>query len=929
MSDSVRKSSRATKGQHTKNFEPADTPTSKPRGKGKGSKAAKQASSEPTQPEDDGDAIIRCICGYVEEDEDDDRKMIICDSCEAWQHNECMEMSLDDNELPEQYFCEQCRPDLHQDLLAKVERGERPWEELARRREQEEQEKQARRRKGGKKGRRGRPSEAKSELKPESKPEPKQETKHEPRPDPKPEPKKANGVADIAAVPLTPVAAPELESRAEGLQKRKFPDDTPGEAKSPSQQEPQSKIRKVSSPTDPKPALPAPRRKSSVIATPSTTPAKAVAGKRDPKTAVLQMELVENISDLHSDARKKIAGALAKLFVEQTRQAQKEGAFSLPPNQSVDAFGNKLGLAVEYAIFLNFWGQSTEQSSQYPEKFRTISYNVKQNPALRNRLLTGDLSPNDFSKMSSHDMASKELQEKTAEMKRAADQQAILVEQQGPRIRRTHKGEEFVEGPESQGPTAPDSVFSAPVRRPRPDVESDVARQISPEAATAQSPQAIEAPDDVGVPIASPKAVQPLSVDTKAQPRPHITNERKSSSNFNIQDVWSSVTGPDTDTPRARQNFQQTEVENAAPPQQALGGSGDADIDRLLKDEEPEEEEPYSPTEYPTDPDAPVWRGKLAMQGVAEFNGVGKHVAGANLSAMITWAQLMSNVMNIEGRIDIDRASEYLCGLRWSQSTDVSVVAVTPVDEEDSKTAFNKLFQYFIDRKRYGVVGKNAIKDVKDTYLVPLEAGATKNPEFIELLEQCTIQAPVSERMLLITFVIRSNNPTAGQENTPRQLDAAAVASPVNANSAGHHAPNQFQAPTPVGMQPGYHGSPTPGAAYHGSPPQPQGGFQGTPPQHQHPYGMPPQHSPPQQQQTLYQNSYNGPVGMEAAKQVLGDMVHVPTVAALLNEAPNAGIAEFEIVRGLFETVPAATNNFEMLRGMLAMKLEEGSQRHG
>ncbi|KAL8833116.1 MAG: hypothetical protein Q9170_004498 [Blastenia crenularia] len=905
MSDSVRKSSRATKGQHTKNFEPADTPTSKPRGKGKGSKGAKQASAEATPPEDDDvDAIIRCICGYVVEDEDDDRKMIICDSCDAWQHNECMEMSLDDNELPEQYFCEQCRPDLHQDLLAKVERGERPWEELARRRQQEEEEKQARRRKGGKKGKKGgRPSGVKPDL--------------------KPEPTTTNGAPSTPSTAITPAVAAEPEARAEPVQKRKLPDETPEEAKTPSQQEPQSKVRKVSSPTDSKPPVPAPRRRSSAIATPTPTPGRAAPTKRDSKPVILQMELVEDISELHNDARKKVAGALVKLFVEQTKQAQKDGAFSLPPNQSVEAFGNQLGLAAEYAIFLNFWGPSAEPSSHYPEKFRTINYNVKQNSALRNRLLTGDLSPNDFSKMSSHDMASKELQEKTAEMKRASDQQAILVEQQGPRIRRTHKGEEFVEGLESQGPMAPDSVLSAPVRRPRPDLESEKPRQASPEAATPRSPQAIEPSDDIGDAVVSPKATQPLSVDTKVPARPGVVaNERKSSSNFNIQDVWSSVTGPDTDTPKPRPNFQQAEPEDALPQQQAPGGSGDADIDRLLKDEDQEEEEPYSPTEYPADPDAPVWRGKLTMQGVAEFNGIAKHVAGANLSALIPWAQLMPEIMSIEGRIDIDRASEYLCGLRWSQTTDVSVVAVRPSEEEGSKAAFDKLFQYFVDRKRYGVVGKNAVKEVKDTYLVPLEAGATKNADFVELLERCTIQAPVPERMLLITFVIRAHNSPAGQENTPRQLGTAAIASPVNA-ATSYQAPTPFPPPTSVGMQPGYHGSPTSAAQYHGSPPQSQGGFQGTPSQPQHPYGMPPQ------QQQPYLAPYAGPVGMEAAKQALGDMVHVPTVGALLNEAPRAGVVEFQIVRELFEQVPATKNDFEMLRGMLAMKLEQGPPRHG
>lgn len=632
------------------------------------------------------------------------------------------------------------------------------------------------------------------------------------------------------------------------------------------------------------------------------------------------MELVENVADLLSPARQRVAGALVEMFVEQTKQAQKEGIFSLPPNQSIDAFGTKLGLAVEYAIFMNFWGTAVEPSSQYAPQFRTLSLNVKRNPDLRDRLLTGDLSPNDFSKMSSHDMASKDLQEKTAEMKRAADKQAVLVEQQGPRIRRTHKGEEFVEGPDSQGPTVPDSVF-APARRIRP-TDSDVPTQGSPEAASPRSPNAVELPEDVGTTVASPKAAPPLSVDTKAPPRPSAGPERQSNSNFNIQDVWSSVTGPDTDASKPRPSLQHTESAQVAVPPQPAGGSGDADIDRLLKDEEPEEEEPYSPTEYPSDPDAPVWHGKLTMQGVAEFNGSGKHVAGASLNGTIPWTSLMPETLNVEGRIHIDRASEYLCGLRWSQTTDVSVVAITPDDEEDSRTAFNKLFQYFTDRKRYGVLVKSG--DVKDIYLVPLDAGAAAKPDFIELLEHCTIQTPVPERMLLIAFVIRSHNAPVGQENnTPRQPDTAAIASPVN--TSGFQAPSSFPAQPPVG----YHGSPTP-AAYQNSPPQPQGGFQqppqysNTPPQ-QPPYGIPPHQ---QQQQQPYQPPYNGPVGIEAAKQALGEMMHSPTVGALLNEAPTAGVVEFQIVRELYEQVPATKDNYEMLRAMLEMKLQEGT-RHG
>ncbi|KAL8666899.1 MAG: hypothetical protein Q9202_001139 [Teloschistes flavicans] len=902
MSDSIRKSNRATKGQHTKNFELADTPTTKRGRKGKGSKATKQVGAGATQPEED---IIRCICGYVEEDINDERKMIICDRCGAWQHNECMEMSLIDKELPEQYFCEQCRPDLHQNLLEQVARGLRPWEERARQQElEEEQEKERKRKKKGKKA--GRPSNVKPA------PQPAPEAEHEPA--------NSNGLPDTPSTAVPPAVPAEPETPVEAPQKRKFPDESPSEVKTPSQQEPQSKVRKVSSSAEQKPPMSALRRKSSVIAPSTPTSGKAAPAKRDSKpSATPQMELVGSISDLHHEARKKIASALVKLFVEQTERAQQEGSFVAPGNQPADALGNKLGLAVEHAMFFNFWGNAMEPSSTYRERFRMIDYNVKRNPALRNRLLTGELSPNDFSKMTSIDMASKDLQEMTAEMKRVSDKQAILVEQQGPRIRRTHKGEEFVEAPDGQGPPAPDAVYSAPVRRTRPVDEADVPKQTSPEPTSPQSPPpTVELPENVGTAMASPNTAQPLSVDTKVPPK----QERQASSNFNIQDVWSSVTGPDADGQKQRQSFPPPENEQAVAPAGVSGGSGDADIDRLLKDEDQEEEEPYSPTEYPADPNAPVWHGKLVMPGVTEFIGEGKHVAGANLSATIPWAQIMAPTLNIEGRIPIERAREYLCGLRYSSSTDVSVVAITPADSEESKTAFDKLFHYFVERKRYGVVGKNATKEVKDIYIAPLEGGATTKPEFLELLERCTIPSPVPERMLLITFVIRAHNSptTGGPEGTPRPLDTAAVASPIN---TGHfQTPTPFPAPTPPI---GYHGSPTATSQYHNSPPQPQGAFQGSPSQHhlQHPYGIPSHHH--QQQQLYGQAPYNGPVGLEAAKQALGDMINAPTVAPLLHDAPGVGVYELGIVRELFEQVPATKENWEMLKGMLAMKLTEGS----
>lgn len=51
---------------------------------------------------------IRCVC----ENTDDDGFTIQCDDCLVWQHAICVGISKDN--VPDSYFCDVCRPDLHQ-----------------------------------------------------------------------------------------------------------------------------------------------------------------------------------------------------------------------------------------------------------------------------------------------------------------------------------------------------------------------------------------------------------------------------------------------------------------------------------------------------------------------------------------------------------------------------------------------------------------------------------------------------------------------------------------------------------------------------------------------------------------------------------------------------------------------------------------------
>ena len=40
--------------------------------------------------------------------------MVQCDKCEVWQHCECM--GLEQPDIPDQYYCEQCKPENHKQI---------------------------------------------------------------------------------------------------------------------------------------------------------------------------------------------------------------------------------------------------------------------------------------------------------------------------------------------------------------------------------------------------------------------------------------------------------------------------------------------------------------------------------------------------------------------------------------------------------------------------------------------------------------------------------------------------------------------------------------------------------------------------------------------------------------------------------------------
>ena len=128
IADEPRRSGRATKGQH-KNASSSPAPAPKPVAKTtkpKPKPANKTAEPEPEDDEDDDEGEIRCICNN--NNGNDKRAFIGCDACTVWQHNVCMGINDDEDDIPEHYFCEECRPEEHQETLQALAKGEPIWE---------------------------------------------------------------------------------------------------------------------------------------------------------------------------------------------------------------------------------------------------------------------------------------------------------------------------------------------------------------------------------------------------------------------------------------------------------------------------------------------------------------------------------------------------------------------------------------------------------------------------------------------------------------------------------------------------------------------------------------------------------------------------------------------------------------------------------
>ncbi|KAK9460459.1 transcription factor S-II, central domain-containing protein [Lipomyces oligophaga] len=611
---------------------------------------AKIDDEEDDAEDDDDNSVIRCVCGLDHSDPDDERTLMAqCENCMCWQHPECTMGITNEAEVPEQYFCEQCRPDLHKFFFDKqdLEKAEKLRKE-----------------------------------------------KEKPK------------------------------SQATNKRKLDFATDDPSYS---------PKRERSTSPTETfKAPKPVPKRVSSI----STTSGLAI-----PITA--------HIADLSDKVRSSVATALNKILFSAVSTSLSNESLQLPEKMSAEEFAESLTLQLEYALYTQFASKTdVDVGHKYRDKFRTISFNLKdkKNEDLRHRIVTKELDADQIVRMSPEELMNPELQKLAEAVRAESITQSTLQVVEAPRIRRTHKGEEFVGDVDPLHPTNYSETNESD--RPERDINENIERK------------------EIPVNIIENRSVSPAG--------PALGFQRDLSPNFEMDGYspYHSNEASDPDASKA-EGLQTNDLErenSVAELPAALSPSlrgmkpqiVDDDIARLISNDDDYsagdsngqvmlDDNDYSPMLTESDP--VIWRGSLDMYQVGQFSAQAVQVGGPLVDGNIRkWQNIIPPTIAVEGRIAMSRANSYLVDVASTKDLVAVTFSIEDITDKDQQAEYIKLFDYFRSRERYGVL-RNKLPFVKDAYLVPL-LPADARPDFMNFMGSVSVPRRIANQLLVGVYVV-------------------------------------------------------------------------------------------------------------------------------------------------------------------------------
>ncbi|KAG5519310.1 hypothetical protein PMAC_001935 [Pneumocystis sp. 'macacae'] len=657
---------------------------------------------------------VRCGCG-----KDDGGVMVQCEKCTTWQHILCMGFKNEEN-LPETYFCDSCHPELYPGFQ-KAQRGKNVGKKTKNRVQDKKEHNLA-------KTVKNKNTEAIEEFLSE------EESK--------------NSTEDILEKRGTDLI---IENENEDI-KQKTPSPTSTSDSDYNFQEdqdiPPAKISRVSFEQSYIKALQ--NRKF-----PLTSKHLKKADISLTKQTMTQVPIehpVEKLEELKDATRKHVAQSFSTIFISAIANLLGEGSLILDHDETPEKAGERLALTIEYSMFKNF---SIEEKGKYiltpkyKERFRTLHFNLKddKNPQLRARVVSGEIIPQELVHMTSEEMANSEIQLLAESVRAQSTKNSVLKQTEAPRIRRTHKGEEIIGDQEISGLPIQQKIETS--------IPFSLKSKTEPEKILKKSPVSSQKLSS----IHEKTTIIPKINESDLDENISQNNKRnvKSKQSFDIQNVWSNI--------KSQKGVSVSE-KYPVHTQDSTGTNFDPDIDRMIDDDNNSTNTPpYSPSYNTIETNIihPIWSGKLFMASITEFNAIAIHVAGPSISPTRSWNEILQDRIVVDGRISVDKSTEYLCQQKLSSTKQLIVISFKPQNKE-MQHGFEKLYHYFYSRKRYGVL-KPTTSAVKDAYIIPLSQ-TDQLPEFIQLMDNVYIsEKKRTEKYILGVFVVNKLSNTVPPTN--------------------------------------------------------------------------------------------------------------------------------------------------------------------
>lgn len=398
----------------------------------------------------------------------------------------------------------------------------------------------------------------------------------------------------------------------------------------------------------------------------------------------------------------------------------------LDSEQTLETYCASIGTAVENAVYQGCY-KAAKLPLEYNNKVRAIGFNLVRNHSLASEVLWERITPARLAEMTTDEMANKELKEYMEKVRIQSEINITLVKSDGPRIRKTHKGEEFVEELRElrQTPTPEENIF--------PSTTNGADIQTHSKDLQADTNMTGTGNDSLSVPLA-PSSRQASRAIMR------IGNEESLCLNSSPQarvghSYNSNESGVALPSSPGRMHLNRDLVE---PDSNKISKSVDQPPQVLARATELE------------------WVGRIERSNFASLCTVAQLAGGPEYIAGVKWSALLDEVLHIGNEVSPDVADEYLKHLACSKSSAMVMVCLTPMDRADGQE-FTKLFEYFTSVQRYAVIGKHYLRCIRSVHLIFLDKNDCLPSWFALLNPPCKISTfgRMSGILLAVFGVIR------------------------------------------------------------------------------------------------------------------------------------------------------------------------------